>query len=275
MRLERMLFFIALAVGAATVPATAADQSPAAMRPALAQLAADTGGAARVILDPATTTPRLIRIPTGSLTLDGGTTKVRMTNFLDRYGQAFGIDDPDRELELSKSRIDRLGMTHLSYRQIYQGVPVFGAVLRGHFDREGELVAVNGTFVPDLALDPSPTLPPIDAASLAVAVVAKQHTLRATDLETGRATLFVLRTGLARGVPGSNHLVWEVEVSALPRVREFVYVDAHNGTIVDRIAGIHEITRTVRHEVFSNLIWSEGDSVPYSDLSSAKNDEVN
>jgi hypothetical protein len=91
----------------------------------------------------------------------------------------------------------------------------------------------------------------------------------------GPARLLVFRTGLARGAPGSNHLVWEVEVSALPAVRELVYVDAHNGTIVDRIAGIHQITRTVRHETFANTIWSEGNALPFADLSSAKNDEVN
>ena len=106
-------------------------------------------------------------------------------------------------------------------------------------------------------------------------MVAKDHGLQMTDLDGGLARLVVFRTGLARGVSGSNHLVWEIEVSALPRVREFVYVDAHDGMIVDRIAGIHEITRTVRHETFANTIWSEGDPVPYSGLSSTQNDGVN
>jgi len=275
MRLDRLLFAVTLSSGVAAATAVAADRPLTAMRPAFAELAAASGGAARVVLDPATATPRLIEIPSGSLVLDGGTTKARMTSFFHRYGPVFGINDPVRELELTDTTTDGLGMTHLSYHQLYQGVPVFGAVLRGHFDRDGELVAVNGTTVPDLAIDPSPTLPPVDAAAAAIAVVAKDHGLQPTDLDNGPAKLVVLRTGLARGVPGENHLVWEIEVSALPRVREFIYVDAHSGMIVDRIAGIHQITRTVRHETFANTIWSEGDPVPYSDLTSAKNDDVN
>ncbi len=275
MRLERMLFFIAFGIGAAAPPGAAADRPSIPIRSVVTQLAEDTGGAARVVFDPATDAPRLVRIPTGSLVLDGVTSKARMTDFFNRYGRVFGIGDSSRELEFAAGRTDRLGMTHLSYRQIYWGVPVFGAVLRGHFSPSGDLVSVNGTFVPALRLDPSPTLPATLATSVASAVVAKDHRLRPTDLDVGAATLFVFRTGLARGAPGTNHLVWEVEVSALPRVREFVYVDAHDGKIVDRITGIHEITRTVRHETFTNLIWSEGDPLPFSDLTSAKNDEVN
>jgi hypothetical protein len=69
--------------------------------------------------------------------------------------------------------------------------------------------------------------------------------------------------------------VWEIEVSALPRVREHVYVDAHGGQIVDRISDTHEITRSVRHHTFTNTIWSEGDPLPFSDLTPGQNDEVN
>ena len=33
------------------------------------------------------------------------------------------------------------------------------------------------------------------------------------------------------GIPGANHLVWEVEVGNGRDVREFVYVDAHSGKV--------------------------------------------
>ena len=35
-------------------------------------------------------------------------------------------------------------------------------------------------------------------------------------------------------MPGANHLAWEVEVGNGADVREFVYVDAHTGKVVDQ-----------------------------------------
>jgi hypothetical protein len=52
--------------------------------------------------------------------------------------------------------------------------------------------------------------------------------------------LVVFREGLAKGVPGDNHLAWETEVGNGADVREFVYTDAHTGKLVDRIKGVHE-----------------------------------
>ncbi|MBW1757244.1 MAG: M4 family metallopeptidase, partial [Deltaproteobacteria bacterium] len=275
MRLDRLFLIVALVGTTTTAPAVAADRPTATARTARSELAIDSGGAARVVIDPATGTARLVRIPSGALHLDGGTTKARMTSFFGRYGGTFGINDSSRELDLTKSRTDRLGMTHLSYRQIYQGVPVFGAALKAHFGRNGELATVNGAVVPDITIDPSPNLGATDAAAIAQVVVAKNRGLRTDELEISAPALYVYRTGLARGIPGANHLAWEVEVSNHSSVRDFVYVDAHDGRILDRISGIHEITRNVYHENLRNRIWEEGDSLPYSGLSPERDDEVN
>ena len=52
--------------------------------------------------------------------------------------------------------------------------------------------------------------------------------------------LLVYRTGLARGEDGDNHLAWQVEVGNGADVREFVYVDAHSGKVVDQVTGIFD-----------------------------------
>ena len=56
----------------------------------------------------------------------------------------------------------------------------------------------------------------------------------------GAATLTIFREGLAQGVPGDNHLAWEVEISDGAGIRDMVYVSAHSGKVIDRISGIHE-----------------------------------
>ncbi len=272
MRHGAQLIALASLTAVLAVPAAAIDRRVPTRQAAVDELAAR---AAQVVMDPATGAPRLVRVFPGSLQLKGADLKNRATSFFERFGEAFGLEDPARDLELVKSAEDELGMTHPSFAQIYEGVPVYGARIVAHFDRDGELVTVNGALVPDLELDPSPTLGATDAAAIALAVVAKNRGLRSDWLEISTPALYVYRTGLARGVSGANHLVWEVEVSNLSSVRDFVYVDAHNGQILDRISGIHEITRNIFHEDLSNRIWKEGDALPYSGLSPAKDDEVN
>ena len=51
------------------------------------------------------------------------------------------------------------------------GVPVFGAVLRAHTDRAGNLTAVNGTIVPDANINTTPKLSAEQAAARAIAAV--------------------------------------------------------------------------------------------------------
>ena len=266
------LITLAALMAILALPVAAVDRRAPVRQAAVDELAAR---AARVEMDPATGSPRLVRIPPGSLQFEGADPKSRAMSFFKRFGEAFGLEDPARDLELVKSIEDQLGMTHLSFDQVYEGVPVFGARVVAHFSRESELVTVNGALVPDIELDPSPTLGAVEAAVIAQAVVAKNRGLRANELEISTPVLWVYRTGLARGVPGANHLAWEVEVSNLSSVRDFVYVDAHNGQILDRISGIHEITRNIYHENLGNRIWKEGDALPYSGLSTARDAEVN
>ena len=254
------------------LPVAAVDRRVPVRQAAVDELAAR---AARVEMDPATGSPRLVRIPPGSLHFEGADPKSRAMSFFERFGEAFGLEDPARDLELVKSAEDQLGMTHLSFDQVYEGVPVYGARVVAHFDRNGELVTVNGALVPDLELDIFPIVHAEHAATIASAVVAKNQGLRTEELEISTPSLYVYRAGLARGIPGANYLAWEVEVSDLSSVRDFVFVDAHDGRILDRISGIHEITRNIYHENLGDRIWKEGDALPYSGQSTARDAEVN
>jgi Zn-dependent metalloprotease len=257
-------------------PTTAPNGGASRIRAAVERLADATGGSLKTTANPATGVPRLVRIPAGALLLEGASPKAKATTFFGRYGVALGIEDPARELEETDERVDILGMTHLRYQQVYRGVPVFAAVLRAHFDPHDEIVTINGTFIPNLDVDPTPTLSDHEAAMIARGVVAKENDLDPSELETAPATLYVYRAGLARGVPGADYLVWEIEVSAGREVRELVYVDAHRGAVVDRIQGIHDLTRVISQYELDNVIWSEGDRLPFTGLDiQMRDDEVN
>jgi Zn-dependent metalloprotease len=243
----------------------AVDRSILRPRATADQLAEDTRGRVRVVSDPATGVAGLISILPGALELSGVGNKAKAFDFFARYGGAFGLDNPGRDLVLEQTREDRIGMTHLRFNQTYLGVPVFGCVVRLHFDDKENLVSVNGSVVPHLDLDPTPSVDEFEASAIARQLVAKDHGRTAYEIESTDLELMVYRTGLARGIPGTDHLVWKMEVGDGAGIREFVFVDAHGGFVVDRINGIHEIERVIHHERFSNVIWSEGDAFPFSD----------
>ncbi len=170
-----------------------------------------------------------------------GSLEAQALSFFEAYGTMFGVQDARTELAPPRVKTDQLGMTHLSYDQVFQGIPVFAGVLRVHFSSDGLITAVNGTFVPDISLNSTPSLGAGDAAQIAVAEILTRQPVSARSTK-----LYVFRENLARGIPGANHLVWEVEVGNGQDVREFVYIDAHSGKVVDQITGIYDaLDRTV------------------------------
>ncbi len=199
----------------------------------------------------------------------GGTAVAQANAFWTQYGDLFGVQDPAADLLLTETRTDDLGMTRLAYQQIYQDVEVFGGALFVHLNEKNEITAVNGAFIPDINLNPNPSLSIDDAGSQAVTAVLEQLELRdvSTAITAVNPHLYIYRTGLTQGVPGDNRLVYEVEVSNGADVREFLFVNAHNGKIVDQVTGIYEsLDRKVYNGGFGSgfLVWQEGDTYPFS-----------
>jgi len=210
------------------------------------------------------------------------TATAKVTSFLSRHGAVFGIQDAAKQLALVDTRQDQYGHTRVSYQQMHQGLPVSGAVLRGHVSTDGRLTAVNGKFVPSIDLPTGAQVTRAAAARTAVAsVTAQQPSIRkGAELSVKSSSLMIYRTNLTRGDAGTNHLVYEVQVGDGHAVREFVYVDAQNGKIVDRVTGIqgarnrrvYEGTYDPASPELPPPFWREGDPRPAADP--AHEDEV-
>jgi Zn-dependent metalloprotease len=237
-----------------------------------ARVALDARGAV-IETSSATGTAHLVTLPSGSLKLAGTSARERAADFFARFGAAFGIKDASRELSADGQRTDRLGHTHLSWQQVLGGVPVHGGAIRAHFDPSGSLTAVNGTFVPGIDVDTRASLPADRAETIALASVAKGAPAT-RSFEAVDSTLLIHRSGLVRRTPGADHLVWQVEVHGGPGVRELVFVDAHDGAVVDRIS-LTEITRVVYEGNRGRVLWREGDPLPYSSSDPERTREVN
>ncbi|MFM8411310.1 MAG: M4 family metallopeptidase [Alphaproteobacteria bacterium] len=147
------------------------------------------------------------------------------------------------------ARTDDLGMTHRRYRQQVDGVEVYGGVLDVHVARSGEVRSANARIVPGISVDTRARVTAERAGRIAVdAVLAEPPgseekgggaTVVGPALEAATTKLWIYDDGLVRGRRGTAHLAWLVEVRG-PGVREWVFVDAHAGKVVERWSGVHD-----------------------------------
>jgi len=151
--------------------------SAQAREAALQRLQAATGGEVIVSDHKATGGARFIRVPSGrgrSLGAGpaiGATQKEQQSRlFFAQYGSLIGVPDA-QSMRLAATNTDSLGETHLTFNQFYGSVPVYAATIRTHFDAGQQLKAVTGTAIPDISLNPTPSIARERAAQIARAEV--------------------------------------------------------------------------------------------------------
>ena len=278
----RRIAIASLTILAVVRPAFA--QSPTgnqAREDALRRLQTATGGAVVVSDHKATGTARFVRVQPGSgRALGAGPANTASQKeqqsraFFREYGPLVGITDP-LSMRLASSTADALGETHLTWKQFHGGVPVFAGTVKTHFDSSQVLKAVTGTAIPDLSVSTSPSWTSARAAQVARAAVVNDRG-ESDALRTGRTTLYIYREGLAQGIPGDNHLAWEIEVTDGAGIRDLVYIDAHTGKVIDKVTAIHDDLfrraydgRTlpfVPPNYPNGVYWLEGQSFPTAEL---------
>jgi Zn-dependent metalloprotease len=201
----------------------------------------------------------------------------KATAYLDKYAAAFGATkDQLEQVDVSTTSVG----TTVSYTQVYQGVPVFGSLLRAHLDEEGDLTSVNGVAVPVSGLSTDARLDEAAGAEAALRQVranppvshdhgpdaghAGDVPASVEGIEAKKTELFVYREGLVRGVDGDDELVYRVEVSNDANIRDIVFVSAQTGKLVNRYSMVHgALEREVYEEDPSTEpVWTEGDAVP-------------
>lgn len=209
-----------------------------------------------------------VRFPVGNaLTLDGTTVKEKTYSFLQSYKAIYDIGSIAETLVFEKAKTDNYGLEILTVKQTFHGVPVFDGQLRFHFNAEKKLTAINGNYISGLSkLNYTPNITKSTANAIALNVIEKQNLNGSgKPLLINKTTLYVFSKGLVQGMVTSVHLVYEVEVRNEVDVREFLYVDAHTGEIVEQFTGMaHALDRKLYETNTGNLIWQEGNAFPAS-----------
>jgi Zn-dependent metalloprotease len=117
-------------------------------------------------------------------------------------------------------------MTHIKLQQVHQGVSVYGAEVRVHYAPDGTTVrVVNGRFIPNLAIDPQPTIDR-NAAVTIVRAIQPEGVLWEEPL------LRIYSGHIDRAVSG-DHLAWLVRIfDEKEPSRNLYVVDAHTGEVL-------------------------------------------
>lgn len=218
-----------------------------------------------ITLDQNTGLAEFVRFPVGNaMNLNGSTLQQKAFSFLENYKEIYNIESVAETLRFEKVQMDNYGLEYVVLNQIHKGVPVFDGQLRFHFNATKELTAINGNYITGVKkLNSVPNLTSAQAVTIALNTIKDQNINGSGEVLQTNSKFYVFPKGLVQNQSITNHLVYEVEVYNKLDVREFIYVDAHSGQIVEQFTGMaHALNRRVYEETTSNLVWSEGDALP-------------
>lgn len=229
----------------------------------LAQLRMQTN--ANVTISNSTFNPNFIIFKDSkALKLKANGAKAKSAEFIAQNFKAFNLKSPN-ELIFVDETTDNYGLKNVVYMQQHHGVPVYDGVLKFHFNSKEELTSINGNALSNIKVNTSPDISSEEAATLAKEMVSKQNLTTANiPFKIGKNNLLIFPKNLVQGGVVTPYLAYEVEVTNENDVREFLFINAHTGELVDQFTGIHPIDRKLYETsvTTNNLKWKEGDALP-------------
>lgn len=220
---------------------------------------------ANVTISNSTSNPNFILFKDSkALQLKSSGAKAKSAEFLAENLKAFNLKSIN-ELVFVEEKTDNYGLKNVIYRQQHQGVPVYDGVLKFHFNNKEELTSINGNAISNIKVNSTPDISATEAENIAKSFVAKQDLNKSNKpLQAAKNNLLIFPKNLVQGGVVTSYLAYEVEVTNKVDVREFLFIDAHTGELVEQFTGIHPIDRKLyeTNTNAANLKWKEGDAFP-------------
>ncbi|MBS4175056.1 peptidase M4 family protein [Bacillus sp. FJAT-49736] len=157
-------------------------------------------------------------------------------NYLKKNEGKTGINNPDKNLKVKSTEKDKLGMTHVRFNQTINGLYVEGSEVIVHFNKNNEVVSINGRInqtIDDDAVDTTTSLSSDDALKAALTSVDAPDEL--TYDPTTELVVYPF--------DGENHTAYKVNVNFMGDEpgNWFVFVDAKTGEVIDKYNGIMDL----------------------------------
>ncbi|MBI3734993.1 M4 family metallopeptidase, partial [Candidatus Sumerlaeota bacterium] len=169
----------------------------------------------------------------GAIPLKGAKAGVadKSADFLNQYGDLFGITNPSAELTQVKVEKDTvLGYQSTKYEQKFNGVKVFGGVLKVHQNKGGKIVAANGNFYPiPEGFSTTPVLNKTAAEALAIGLVT------GLTPSVEKSELVIIDQGWYGGTSSGPHLAYYILLRDQAHAfRRGFFVDAMTGQALEQ-----------------------------------------
>jgi Zn-dependent metalloprotease len=154
--------------------------------------------------------------------------------YLSDCGSLFGLTDQAAELTLMQQKPASSNRSVLKFQQVYQGIPVFAAVLIVQLDQSKNILMVGGNIAPKAQVDTQASIDAGTAQQKALLTVAGKYSSSSAALKATKPELWIYDPTLTQSEAGSSALVWLMDVTpvGLGPIRELVMVDAHTGNVV-------------------------------------------
>jgi len=158
-----------------------------------------------------------------------GTYGQRAIAVLQNLAPLYGIGDAASELKPNGTDpIDELGFRHQRLSQVFRGVPVVGADIKVHFDKEGVPYEVSGRFIPGVALDPKPLINANQAIASAVADFVNHRGFpQAKTIEQPQLVIYAM--------VNPPQLAYQLAISDSPTRVYRYWVNAKTGAVIDAV----------------------------------------
>ena len=155
--------------------------------------------------------------------------------YLDHIKKPMGIKDPSSELNLLEEQTDEVGHQHYRFQQLYNGIPVYGATIGVHIDKQNT-VRIMGRWLASPEIGEMNPRISLTEAELKAQDHLKTLTHWAPPSETNQHLVAhdLEGTHLAIIMLGSNQARLVYEVALYPNLKEHwtYFIDALDGSIL-------------------------------------------
>ncbi|ANX10702.1 flagellar biosynthesis protein FlgM [Fictibacillus arsenicus] len=154
-------------------------------------------------------------------------------NYLKKNQDKIGINNPDKNLKVKSVQKDELGMTHVRFTQAINGIPVEGSEVIAHFNKNNEVVSVNGRTNQTLAVEAVDTTASISSEAALQAALSSVNALNELTYDpTSELVVYPFEK--------KNHTAYKVNVNFMGEEpgNWFVFVDAKSGKVIDKFNGL-------------------------------------
>ncbi len=217
------------------------DQLAANPSAAVKALSASLGAQGITSIDGLTGTPRIVARLDGFLTSPSGRAAARIAlDYVRAHADVFMVDVST--LQLAREYVSVDGTHHIWWRQVINGIPVFGNGLKANVTADGRLINVMGSPLASLGGAASAPLLSADEAlartrrdagvpEVPLASNTRNDARKTTEFSTGEtAALTVFAT------PKGNRLAWDLFVEPTDQEMYRQVIDAQTGAVLYRLS---------------------------------------